>query len=139
VLAAVRRHEAARGRAKKHLGDAAVKLVSGELDKAGYDLAKARFEATIAEADEALARLRAEAGRAKAEELPELEDVLAVLGGWRAAVESGDVAAQRDVLAFLVQRVVPKREGPNAYTVEVVWTPAGDAVCRLAEALAAPA
>ena len=136
ALAAVRRHEAARGRARKHLGDAAVKLVAGELDKTGYGLAKARFEADLAQAEEQLARLRAEAGRAKTEEVPDLDAVLAEVGGWRAAVESFDLTSQRAVLAFLVARVRPVRVGHGAYRAEIDWTPAGEAVRALVGASA---
>ena len=135
ALAAVRRHEATRGRARKHLGDAAVKLVAGELDKVGYDLAKARFESELALADAELDRLRAEAGRAKAEELPDLETVLADLGGWRDAVQGKDIAGQREVLVVLLKRVVAERVGQNTYTARLTWTPVGEAARRLAEAL----
>jgi hypothetical protein len=58
--------------------------------------------------------------------LPPLETVLAAAEGWGAAMRGGDIAAQREVLAAVIERVVPTRVGRGTYTVEIVWTPLGE-------------
>ena len=60
--------------------------------------------------------------------LPDLDTVLAEVGGWDAALRGPDVAERRAVLAALVDRVVPARLGHDAYAARVTWTPAGDAL-----------
>jgi hypothetical protein len=48
--------------------------------------------------------------------------------------------ARREVLAELVERVVPVRLAPGRYRVEITWTPLGAALRALAAgALAEPA
>lgn len=132
ALAAVRRHEGERGRARKRLADAAIKLVDGTLDKAGYDLLRQRVESDLAAAESELVRLRAEAGRAQPD-LPEFEQALEDVGGWQNAIGAMDVPAQRAILARLVHRVVPTRTSRGKYTVAIEWTPLGDALRKLAE------
>jgi hypothetical protein len=58
--------------------------------------------------------------------LPSLETVLAAAEGWGAAMRGGDVAAQREVLAALIERVVPVRFGRGRYGVEIAWTLLGE-------------
>jgi hypothetical protein len=41
-------------------------------------------------------------------------------------MQGGSVAAQREVLAALIERVVPMRVGRGQYEVEVSWTPLGE-------------
>jgi hypothetical protein len=41
-------------------------------------------------------------------------------------MQGGSIAAQRDVLAALIDRVVPVRVGRGQYSVEVSWTPLGE-------------
>jgi hypothetical protein len=41
-------------------------------------------------------------------------------------MREGDVAARREVLAALIERVVPERVGRGRYRVEVRWTPLGE-------------
>jgi hypothetical protein len=50
------------------------------------------------------------------------------VGGWRAVLDGTDVAAQRNVLAALVEQVVARRGRHGRYTVEITWTPLGDAL-----------
>jgi hypothetical protein len=59
-------------------------------------------------------------------ELPPLETVLTAAEGWGAAMRGGDIAAQREVLAAVIERVVPTRVGRGTYAVEIVWTPLGE-------------
>ena len=60
--------------------------------------------------------------------LPSLKAVLREAGGWAAALRDGDVAARREVLAVLVDRVSPVRLRRGQYGVEIVWTPLGEAL-----------
>jgi hypothetical protein len=41
-------------------------------------------------------------------------------------MRTGEIAAQREVLATLIERVEPVRVGHGKYDVEIVWTPLGD-------------
>ena len=41
-------------------------------------------------------------------------------------MREGDIAAQREVLAALIERVVPVRVGRGHYAVEITWSPLGD-------------
>ena len=54
------------------------------------------------------------------------ETGLTAAKGWGAAIREGDIAAQRDVLAALIERVVPVRVGRGTYALEIVWTPLGE-------------
>jgi hypothetical protein len=60
--------------------------------------------------------------------LPPLGTVLAAANGWEAALEKGDVAAQREVLALLVERVEPERIAHGKYSANVTWTPLCEAL-----------
>jgi hypothetical protein len=41
-------------------------------------------------------------------------------------MREGEIAAQREVLAALINRVVPVRVGRGQYSVEMSWTPLGE-------------
>jgi hypothetical protein len=43
-------------------------------------------------------------------------------------MRDGEIAAQREVLAALIERVVPVRIGRGQYDVEVAWTPLAEAL-----------
>ncbi len=43
-------------------------------------------------------------------------------------LHGADVAALREVLAILVDQIVPVRERPGIYRVEITWTPLGEAL-----------
>jgi hypothetical protein len=43
-------------------------------------------------------------------------------------MRGGDIAAQREVLATLIEQVVPVRIGRGVYGVEIVWAPLGEAL-----------
>lgn len=135
----VRRAEAARDRATKRLGDAATMLVDGVLDKAGYEAMREPIERDLAEAEAALraARQRPPAGqsgtprRRSAAPLPPLVEALVEVEGWAGAIERADVPAQRELLATLLERLVPTRTGHGRYAVEVHWTATGEALGAL--------
>jgi hypothetical protein len=56
---------------------------------------------------------------------------------WQTTLTGLDIAAQRDILAALIERVVPERTGRGQYAVQIEWTPLGSALGKLREALAA--
>jgi site-specific DNA recombinase len=114
--------------ARSRLTNAAVLFADGDIDKPGYELLRDKARVDLDAATEALGQLQRVEPRVT---LPPLETVLAAAEGWRAAMRDGDIAAQREVLAILIERVVPVRTGRGQYDVEVAWTP-------LAEALRAP-
>jgi hypothetical protein len=58
--------------------------------------------------------------------LPPLETVLAAAEGWGATMRGGDIAAQREVLAELIERVAPVRMRRGQYEVTIVWTRLGE-------------
>jgi hypothetical protein len=64
--------------------------------------------------------------------LPPLADVLRAAGGWATALAGADVPTRREVLAELIERVVPVRLAPGRYRVEITWTPLGEALRALA-------
>jgi len=132
----VRQLERERDRARDRLKNAALRLVDGELDKAGYDLVRDQAQADL---DAAEAAIAGTASAAPVEILPPLEQVLAEVGGWVAVVGGADVGRQRSVLGALLEQVVPVRVGYGKYAVRTTWTPLGAALNAVAEALERPA
>jgi len=115
--------------ARARLTKAAVLFADGDIDKPGYELLRDKARLDLDAATEALDRLQVvEPGIA----LPPLETVLAAAEGWGAAMREGDVAARREVLAALIDRVVPVRVGRGQYDVEVSWTPLGEGLRAVA-------
>jgi hypothetical protein len=100
-----------------------VLFADGDIYKAGYELLRDKARADLVAATEELSRLEAVAPTLT---LPPLETVLAAAEGWDVVMRGGDIAAQREVLAALIERVVPVRVGRGKYTAEIVWTPLGD-------------
>jgi hypothetical protein len=72
-------------------------------------------------------------------QLPPLETVLAAAEGWGAAMRDGDIAAQREVLAAVIEQVVPVRVGRGTYDVTIAWTPLGDGLRAASQGTASPA
>jgi len=104
---------------------AAVLCADGDIDKPGYELLRDKARVDLDAATEALGRLQAPDPIMA---LPSLETVLAAAEGWGAAMRAGDVAVQREVLAALIERVVPVRSGRGKYTADVTWAPLGEAL-----------
>ena len=63
--------------------------------------------------------------------LPELETVLRDANSWREVLTGADIAARRDVLALLVERVTPTRVGRGTYEAQIIWTSLGQALRQL--------
>ena len=98
-------------------------FADGDIDKPGYELLRDKARVDLDAATEALNQLQVVEPSVA---LPPLETVLAAAEGWGAAMRDGDIAAQREVLAALIERVVPVRIGRGTYDVEIVWTPLGE-------------
>src|SRR5829696_5779488 len=109
--------------ARSRLTKAAVLFADGDIDKPGYELLRDKARVDLDAATEALGRLQLPEPNV---ELPPLETVLAAAEGWGVAMRDGDVAVQREVLAALIDRVVPVRTGRGTYDVTIEWTPLGD-------------
>jgi DNA invertase Pin-like site-specific DNA recombinase len=129
----IRQLEQAGERARERLKRAAVMFVDGSLDQTGYELARQQAETDLEAAEAEAAGLR---GREQKPSLPPLDEVLKQAGGWREILEGSNLGAQRDVLAQLVERVVPERLRVGRYRVVIDWTPTGRLLQRLAASLA---
>jgi len=117
--------------ARKRLADAAVLLIDGTLDRAGYDAARARIETDLAAGELEIGRLQ-QAGTTPS--LPDLEVVLTAAGGWERVLEQGTIRTRRRVLVELIDHVKPIRRGHGIWIGELVLTPLGEALAALARA-----
>jgi DNA invertase Pin-like site-specific DNA recombinase len=114
--------------ARSRLTKAAVLFADGDLDHPGYELLRDKARADLEAAEAELGSLRA---ISPDPDLPPLQTVLGAAGGWVTALREGDVPAQREVLAVLVDHVVPVRVRRGEYAVEIAWTPLGQALREL--------
>ena len=108
-------------------------FADGEIDKDGYELLRDKARADL---DAATAEMERLGQPAPALVLPSLEALLQADGGWATMLGSGEMAAQRDVLATLVDRVVPVRGKRGQYQATITWTPLGESLRTM---VAAPA
>ncbi len=117
----VTRLEAQIERSRQRITRATELLVDGTIERQAYDdlVAKARADMEAAESE--LPSLRREPGTI-GPKLPPIEQVLASAGSWASVLDGADVAAQREVLAVLVERIVAVRERQNLYRVDITWT-----------------
>jgi DNA invertase Pin-like site-specific DNA recombinase len=129
TAAQIHKHEREATQARRRLTRAAVMLVDREIDKAGYELARDQARADLDAAEEELARLRAAPATPS---LPALDQVLRDAGGWSAAFLAADVPAVREILAVLIDTVVPERRGWGRYETRITWSPTGEALRQLA-------
>lgn len=118
--------------AKTRLARAAGMLVDGTIDKLGYEALRDQVLADVEAANAELSRLR---GREPSAVLPDLDEVLRAVDSWGNVLAAADVAAQRDVLAALVETITPRRVRRGRYEPEVVWTPLGASLRALADAV----
>jgi hypothetical protein len=103
----------------------------------GTATAEPPAERDAAEADAATAELASLRKPDTAPVLPDLETVLRDASSWQEILSGSDIAAQRDVLALLIGRVVPERVGRGQYRAVITRTPLGVALGQLTEATAA--
>jgi site-specific DNA recombinase len=111
--------------ARSRLTTAAVLFADGDIDKTGYELLRDKAQGDLQAATAELERLHVVAPVAA---LPPLETVIAAAAGWEAVMRDSDIAAQREVLATLIERVEPVRVSRGQYRVTITWTPLGDAL-----------
>ena len=126
----VQQLEQAAARATERLTKAAVLYADGDIDKIGYELLRDKARDDLAAAEAGLAGL---VQPDRGPDLPPFEAVVAEASGWSAILREGDTAAVRQVVAALVDRIVPVRLGTGHYAVEIAWTDAGEALRLLAD------
>jgi hypothetical protein len=97
-----------------------VLFADGDIDKPGYELLRDKARVDLDAAMQELERLQAVGPGVT---LPPLETVLAAAEGWGAAMRDGDIAAQREVLVALIERIMPVQIRRGTYGVEIEWTP----------------
>ena len=119
-------------RARQRLKNAARLLVDGTLDKTGYELVRDEARRDLEAIEVALERI---GSRKPDPALPDLDVVLGELGGWVKALQEADIPAKRDVLAVLVQQVVPVRQRIGVYSADITWTPLGQKLYEMAATL----
>jgi len=117
--------------ARTRLTTAATLLVDGTIDKTGYELLRDKSQADLTTAEGELGRID---GASTAEPLPSLDTVLGEASSWQAVLSGSDIVAQRDVLALLVERIVPQRVGWGLYKAQIDWTPLGQALAQIRDA-----
>jgi len=127
--------ERQRDTARRRLADAATLLIDGTLDRTAYDAARERYDVDLRASEEELTRLQRQ--RPEAPLLPDLQTVVERAGSWGAILREAPMPERRDVLAEIVERVVPSREGWRAYRVELTWTAVGAALRQLREGTSA--
>jgi site-specific DNA recombinase len=130
----VRALEQVAEKARTRLDAAMDALLDGTIDKAAYDRAVERY---TAEAAAATAELASHKESSTATVLPELGTVLAQSRSWHEILAGADIGAQRNVLALLIERVVPERVGRGRYRATISWTPLGEALRQLTDATSA--
>ena len=117
--------------ARKRLADAAVLLIDGMLDRAGYDGARSQIESQLTAAEDEIGRLqRVDASPA----LPDLGIVLEAAGDWTEVLETGSIEGQRRLLAELIDQVNPIRQSHGVWHADLVLTPLGETLAALFKA-----
>jgi DNA invertase Pin-like site-specific DNA recombinase len=119
--------------ARARLRNAALLMVDGALDRAGYELARDQAQSDLNAAEAELTRMTTE--KIPAATLPPLTEVLASAGSWCKVLGDSDMLAQRDVLAALIDQATLVRTGYRAYAAEITWTPLGEALHQASEIL----
>ena len=122
-------------KARNRLDAAMDSLLDRTIDKATYDRAVERY---TAEAEAATAELAGLKEADPAPVLPELATVLRDASSWQEILTGSDITAQREVLALLIERVVPLRVGRGAYEARIDLTPLGRALGQLGNTSTAP-
>jgi DNA invertase Pin-like site-specific DNA recombinase len=123
-----RKLEQAVARARRRVDGYLDRLVDGTITREEYDRNVVRQRTEIDSAERELAEtVPVETPPA----LPSLNDILAAAGGWSAILAGTDIEAQRNILADLVERVVPERVGYGKYEARIAWTPLGKALRKL--------
>ena len=120
--------------ARARIDKAVTLYLDGKLEEDDYRRAREQETAKIEAAERELAAMGKATDRRRPS-LPPLADVLRAAGGWGQILAGADLETQRNVLAGLVERVVPERVGYGKYEARIEWTPLGRALRQLSEAL----
>jgi DNA invertase Pin-like site-specific DNA recombinase len=123
-------HEAER--ARERLTKAAIFLVDGTIDKVGYARLRDTIQRDLDATETELARFRET--QTSQPELPSLDEVLAKANGWQTILAGGDIAMCREVLTHLVRTVTPRRLMRDTFSLEIGWTPLGEALRQVVAA-----
>lgn len=134
--ARMRQLRAQERQAASRLKTLAFKLADGIISDESYQLSVRPVERDLAAVREQLTALRAKTPALP--ELPDYDTLLALCASVRAALRTASIPLLREGLARFITKVVPHREGRGQYRVEIAWTPLGEAIQRLAAALALP-
>ena len=119
-------------RAGQRVTDALRLLLDGKIDQGAYDALILAERADADRAQRELAQLTiASQASPMPTLLPSLDQVLDELGDWRSILACGEASVQRKLLGALLERVVATRAGWGKYTVEMTWTPQGEALREL--------
>ena len=119
--------------ARARIDKAVTLYLDGKLEEDDYRRAREQETAKIEAAERELAAMGAATDRRRPA-LPPLDDVLRNAGGWGEVLAGADIEAQRNILADLVERVVPERVGYGKYAARIEWTPLGKALRQLRDA-----
>jgi len=122
--ATIRRLEQEADKSRQRLTDAAVLLVDGTIDKAGYERLRDKVQADLEVAETEIARLTGV--RETRTVLPPLDAVLAEAGSWKRVLSEGSVSLRREVLAQLIRTVTPRRTMRDTFSLDITWTPLGE-------------
>jgi len=133
--AAIRGLERDADKSRQRLTDAAVLLVDGTIDKAGYERLRDRVQADLELAEAEIARLTGI--REVRPALPPLDAVLAEAGSWQRVLAEGCASLRREVLAHLVLTITPRRTMRDTFSLDIRWTPLGEMLLRTVGELAA--
>jgi DNA invertase Pin-like site-specific DNA recombinase len=127
----VRTCEAAAAKARERIKRLALLFADGDIDRQGYELGRAQAQADLEAAEAELGRLRVVRPTPA---LPTLEEALHHAGRWHDLLATGDTRRQREVLAVLVDRVIPERISHGKYTAVIVWSETGEQLRTLVAA-----
>jgi len=118
--------------ARRRLVAGSYLLVEGDLDTAGYELARAAAQAALQQAQHELTAIRASAPPV----LPRFGNLRVAGRRWQGQLRQGSISGQRAVLGDLVDHVAAVRVGSGQYDVAITWTPLADAVRDVARQVA---
>ena len=125
-----RRLEKERATYNQALGEAGLKLTLHQLDEQVYTATVAVIKGNLERVGAALAALGEDAPAGPPD--PPVDDILREVGGWQRSLETDDVDGRREVLAALIDHVVPVRVRVGEYRARVAWTAYGRVLWQMA-------
>ena len=129
-LAAERSLEAEVAKLERRLTNLTTQYADGDVPREFYLAASKAAEGELAQKRSALAKLRRQT---RSSQPPALDWAIDVAERGQVAIEREDIAAQRRVLADLVESIVPERIGFGKYKVHVTWTERGQYLLELSK------